>query len=150
MEGCYISEGACSAQMGAGDLSKSTTWERPAKDGGRGLWEPFMFPSDPAQGSAPSALRPAGSVPDAWNWGTRERSDQDKEVLRAFGMTGALHSSLGQVSRMGLRIPEISRDRPGRKATVAGDWRGGKSARTWGDESPSWWKTARGKGMELE
>ena len=109
-----------------------------------------MFPSDPAQGSAPSALRPAGSVPDAWNRGTRERNDLDKEMLCAFGITGALHSSLGQVSRMGLRIPEISRDRLGRKATVAGDWRGGKNARTRGDESPSWWKTAHGKGMELE
>lgn len=35
-----------------------------------------------------------------------------------------------------------------------GDYGGGLerrgSARMWGDESPSWWKIALGKGMELE
>ena len=42
--------------------------------------------------------------------------------------------------RMGLGIPGLSSDRSGRKATVAQDWTGGKGARAWRDESPSWWK----------
>lgn len=84
------------------------------------------------------------------NQGMRKRCDQDKEVLCTPGVMGAFHSPRRQGSRVGLGSPEISSDHRGRKATAAGDWRGGQHARTWGDESPSWWKTALGKGMELE
>lgn len=55
----------------------------------------------------------------------------------------------GQVGRVGLGIAGVLSDRLGRKASVVGK-RGGKSARTWGDESPAGWKTALAKGMELE
>lgn len=57
-----------------------------------------------------------------------------------FGDDGGFPFLTGQVGRMGLQIPGLSSDGPGRKATVAGDERGGKGGRAWGDESPSWWK----------
>lgn len=57
-----------------------------------------------------------------------------------FGDDGGFPFLTGQVGRMGLGLPGLSSDRPGRKAAVAGDERGGKGGRAWGDESPSWWK----------
>lgn len=84
---CHMSEGSCSSKMDARDLSGICLWDRPLKDGGRGFSEPFKFPLDPAQGSAPSALRPAGSVPDAWNRSTRSGVTRTK--LCAFGTMGS-------------------------------------------------------------
>lgn len=57
-----------------------------------------------------------------------------------FWDDGSFPFLTGQVGRMGLGIPGLSSGRPGRKAAVARERRGGKGARAWGDESPSWWK----------
>lgn len=87
-----------------------------------------MFPPDPAQGSAASAVRAAGSVPDSWHW-ARGRGVMRTKGRCASGMMEAFHSSLGQGGRMAQGLQGSHQtDREGRPLLPG--TRGGKSAST--------------------
>lgn len=132
--------GAYCISEDGGDLSTPTTWERPVKveeeDSGSCLC--FRRTSPGLCTCGPQTSREGVSL--MHGTGARGSGVTGTKGAVRFGDGGGFPFLTGQVGRIGLGIPGLSSDGPGRKATVAGDERGGKGGRACGDESPSWWK----------
>lgn len=111
------------------------------ENSGGGLCSCWMQPEALCTGCA------AGSVPDAWKWGPRERSNQDKCTHKLSEHGGFPFQHVG---RMDLEIPGVSSERPEGRSLWQRNREEGRVPGPGEMKAPAGWKTALGKGMELE